>query len=88
MSTRPRVIAQPDTIILHLERLLFEYLLDGHNLAGSLLDFFELSQKVPEATLCNNIVGSKDTHLVKRRAGLLGARSLASNNLILVKLLK
>lgn len=57
------------------------YLVHGNDLAVGLLDLAELLQKVPEAGLGDNSVGSKDAHTVELRVRLLVRGELATNHL-------
>lgn len=63
----------------------FKYLVHGDDLAVCLLDLAELGQEVPEAGLCDNIVGSKDAHAVKLRGRVGLAGEEAPDDLVLLK---
>lgn len=80
------IVAQPDAKVLDLQRGLLGDLLEGHDLAGGLLELVQLAQEVPETGLGHDSVRSEDPHFVHRRAGLLLGRQLAANHLVLLQL--
>lgn len=48
VSSRTRVITQPDAEVLDLQWSLLILALDGDNLTGGLLEFAQLAQEIPE----------------------------------------
>lgn len=61
------------------------YLVEGDDLASTLLNSSELLQEVPESGLCDNVVWSKYPHAVELW-GLVGlAGELAPNDLVFVE---
>lgn len=61
------------------------YDVDGHDLAGRLLDLAELAEEVPEARLGDDLVRGKDAHPVELGLGLLLRRQLAADDLVLLE---
>lgn len=59
------------------------HFVDGDELSCGLLDLPELPQVVPEAGLCDHLVGREDAHAVQLGAGILVRGQLAPNDLIL-----
>lgn len=55
---------------------------DGDEFTGGLLDLPELAEEVPEARLCDDLVGCEDTHAVEFWAGVLVGRELAADDLV------
>jgi len=86
VGARAGIVAQPDAEVLDLHGRRLVHLLDGHDLAGGLLELLQLAQEVPETGLGHDVVGSEDAHLVERRLGLLLAGQLAAHDLVLLQL--
>jgi hypothetical protein len=84
VGARPRVVAQPDAKVLDLQRCLLEHTLDGHNFAGGLLEFAQLTQEIPETGLGNDLVGRKDVHFEEGRRWLLFGGQFTANHLVFV----
>lgn len=63
------------------------YLVKANNLAVNLLDLLQLAHKVPEAGLGNDLVGGKEAHAEKLGGGILLGGEVATDQLVLVKLL-
>lgn len=57
--------------------------MNGDNLSVGLLDLLELTQKVPESGLGDDLVGCKDPHPVELGSRLLLGRELAAENGVL-----
>jgi hypothetical protein len=57
--------------------------IDSNNLTTGFLDLVQLTEVVPESRLCDDIVGSKDSHPVQLGRGLIRRRKMSSNDLIL-----
>jgi len=80
-----RVVSDPDTEVLDLERVLLVDLVQADDLTVGLLDLAELGQEVPETALGNDIVGSKDAHAVELRARVRIGRQVASDDLVFLQ---
>ena len=80
------VVTQPDAKVLDLQRRLLGDLLEGHNLAGGLLELVQLAQEVPETGLGHNVIRGEDPHFVHGRIGLLLGGQLAANDLEFLEL--
>ena len=63
------------------------YLVDADDLAVNLLDLLQLAHEVPEAGLGNDLVGGKEAHAEKLGGGILLGGEVATDQLVLVKLL-
>ena len=57
-------------------------LVDRDDLAVRLLDLLQLTEKVPEAGLCDDGVGGKDAHLVQLGLTLVLGGELAADHLV------
>jgi hypothetical protein len=64
------------------------YLIDANDLTVNLLDLLQLAQEVPETGLGNDLIGSKEAHTEELRGRLLLGGKVATDNLVLVKLLR
>lgn len=62
-----RVVSEPDSKVLDLERLLLVDGVHGNNLTGSLLHLSKLTNEVPESRLGDRLVDGKDPHSVQLR---------------------
>ena len=71
VGTGSRVVSEPDTKVLDLERPLLVDGVDGNDLTGGLLHLPELSNEVPEARLGNDGVLGEDPHPVELGSRLL-----------------
>jgi hypothetical protein len=60
----------------------YTYNVDGNDFTSSLLDLTELLQKVPETGLCDNNVGSENTHAEELGGNFLSGGEFTSNHLI------
>lgn len=83
VSARAGVVAEPDTKVLDLGGALLEDLVDGKDLAVSLLDTAELSQKVPETRFGDDLIRCEDTHAVELGLRVALSRQVASDHLVL-----
>ena|SRR5690349_9747761 len=63
------------------------YLVDTDDLAVNLLDLLQLAHEVPEAGLGDDLVGGKEAHAEKLGGGILLGGEVATDQLVLVKLL-
>lgn len=86
VRARPGVVPQPDAEVLDLDRCLLGYLLNRNDLPRRLLELLQLSQKVPESGLGDNLIRREYPHLVERRALLLFGGELAPNHLEFLQL--
>lgn len=85
VRTSARVVADPDTKVLHLQGVALEDLVDRDDLTVRLLDLFELTKEVPEAGLGDDGVWRKDAHLVELGLTLVFRGELAADDLVLVQ---
>ena len=95
VGSRARVVAQPNTEVLHLRSRLVDlpshspsttHLVHSQNLSGSVLHLLQSVHEVPVAGLGSHRVGSEQSHSVDLRLGVrLGGES-AANDLIVVNL--
>jgi hypothetical protein len=63
------------------------YLVDANDLTVNLLDLLQLAHEVPEAGLGNDLVGGKEAHAEKLGGSILLGGEMATDQLVLVKLL-
>lgn len=61
------------------------HLVQADNLAVCLLHLAELREEVPEAGLCDDIVGRKDAHAVELRGGSVLGRQQSADDLVFLK---
>lgn len=61
------------------------YHVQADNFTIRLLDLLQLREEIPEAGLCNNIVGSKDAHAVKFRGWVGIGGQMAADDLVLLE---
>lgn len=80
-----RVVAEPDTEVLDLERALLIDHVQADDLAIGLLDLPELSKEVPEPRLGHNGVGREDAHAVQLGRGVGLGGQVTPDNLVLVE---
>lgn len=85
VGTGARVVTDPDTEVLDLERVLLGDLVHGDDLAVGLLDLLELHQEVPETGLGNDLIGGKNAHAVELGGGVALGGQMAANDLVLLK---
>lgn len=83
VGARARVVAKPDTEVLHLERLLLLDLVHRDNLTGGLLHLTEHAHEVPEARLRDRLVLREDAHAVQRGDRLLLGRQVPADDHVL-----
>jgi len=83
--TSATLVTNPNAVVLDSVGALLENLVNGKNLAVSLLHPPKLPQEVPELALGLNAVLSPDLHTIDSRSGLLLSGQVATNNLVLVK---
>ena len=97
MSTRTRVVSQPDTVVLdfgvslvNLQKLAMEprnaYLVDSKNFTSTLLHLLESVHEVPITGLSSDSVGSEKTHSVNFGFRVSFGRKSTTNNVIIVNL--
>lgn len=86
VGTGTGIVTQPDSEVLDLQRRLLGDLLEGHDLAGRLLELVQLTQEVPETGLGHNVIRGEDPHFVHSRVGLLVGGQLAANHLEFLEL--
>lgn len=79
-----RVVAQPDTEVLHLGRAFFVDLVNRHDLTVGLLNTAQALQEVPEARLRDNDVWCEDAHAVELRLWRRLGGQMAADHLVLV----
>jgi hypothetical protein len=85
VCARARIISDPDTEVLDLERTLLVDLVESDDLAVGLLDFSQLHQEVPESGLGHDIVGSKHSHAVEFGCWVGVSRQVAADDLIFLE---
>lgn len=97
VSARTRVVAQPDTEVLHLRSSLVDlqtsphtqplaHLVHSKDLTRSLLHLLQSVHEVPVAGLGSHRVRSEQSHSVDLRLGIGLRRKSATNNVIVVNL--
>lgn len=86
MCSRSRVITQPDTKILNLNRCLLSDLFQRNNLTRRLFELFQLTQEIPETRLGHNHIRGEDPHFVERSSLLLLCGQLAPDHLKFLQL--
>ena len=82
VGTATRVVTDPDTEVLDLQRALLVDDVKADDLAVGLLDFLELRKEVPEARLGDDFVGREDAHAVELGRGLRLGGEMATDDLI------
>lgn len=83
VGTGARVVAEPDTEVLDLERALLVDHVEADDLTVGLLDLTELGQEVPEARLGHNGVGREDAHAVQLGRGVSLGGQVTPDDLVL-----
>lgn len=61
------------------------YDIERADLAVGLLNLAQLGEEVPETGLCDNVVGSKDTHAVELGGWVDVSGQMAPNDLVFLK---
>ena len=82
VGTATRVVTDPDTVVLDLQRALLVDDVKTDDLAVGFLDFLELRKEVPEARLGDDFVGREDTHAVELGRGLRLGGEMATDDLV------
>ena len=85
VGTATRVITDPNTEVLDLQRALLVDDVKADDLAVGLLDFLELRKEVPEARLGDDLVRRKDAHAVDLGGGLMLRGQVTANDLVFVE---
>jgi hypothetical protein len=85
VRARPRVVTNPDTEILDLQRSLLVDHVERDDLAVGLLDLAELHKEVPEAGFGDHGVGCEDAHAVEFGGGVGVGGEVAANDLVFVE---
>jgi hypothetical protein len=80
-----RVVSNPDTEVLDLERALLVDLVERNDFTVGLLDFSELHQKVPESRLGDHIVGSENSHAVEFGSWVGVSRQVTADDLVFLE---
>jgi len=83
VGARARIVSNPDTEVLHLERALLVDHIQTDDFTIGLLDLSELHQEVPETGFCNHGVGCKNPHAIELWSGVGVGGQVAPNDLIL-----
>ena len=79
----PRVVPQPDAVVLDGPRVLLGELDAIEDLSGGFLHFAELTHEVPEFGFGHGGVGGEDDHAVGFGVGIFGGAGFAAHHLIL-----
>lgn len=85
VGSRARVVTDPDTEVLDLERTLLMDLIEADDLSVGLLHFTELHQEVPETGLGDNGVRSEYSHAVELGCWIRVSGQVAANDLVFRK---
>jgi len=85
VGSRARVVTEPDTEVLDLQRLGFMNNVDTNDFTTGFLDFLQLSQEIPESRLRNDFIRRKDAHTVDFRIGLIRGGQVTTDNLVFLK---
>lgn len=72
MGSRSRVVTQPNTEVLDLQRFCLMYNVDTNDFTTGFLDLLQLPEEIPESGFCNNFIRSKDAHAIDFGVGLIG----------------
>merc|ERR1719325_260191 len=81
VGTRPRIVSEPDSKVLDFKRFLFSDFFNTDNLAGSFLEFPQLTQEIPKSRFGDNSVWSENSHTVQRSLGFILRWQFTANNL-------
>ena len=82
VSARARVVADGDTVVLDVARVLLEDLSDTDDLTEGRLGLVELAEEVPEARLCNGLVLSEQLHAEDLGVGVLLGGLVAADDFV------
>ena len=82
VGTATRVVTDPDTEVLDLQRALLVDDVKTDDLAVGFLDFLELRKEVPEARLGDDFIGREDAHAVELGRGLRLCGEMATDDLV------
>ena len=85
VGTGTRVVTDPDTEVLDLQRALLVDDVKTDDLAVGFLDFLELRKEVPEARLGHNCVRGEDAHAVQLGRRVRLSRQMTPDDLVLVE---
>lgn len=85
VGTGTRVVTEPDSKVLDLERLLFVDSVDADDLTGGLLDLLELPQEVPVTRLGHDLIRSEDAHPVDFWVGVIFGGQVTADDLVFLK---
>lgn len=85
VCTRARVVADPDTEVLDLERALLMDDIERHNLAGRFLDLSQFLEEIPESGLGDHGVGCENTHAVEFGGWVVVSWQMAANDLVFLE---
>mmetsp|Transcript_18687 Transcript_18687/g.38640 ORF Transcript_18687/g.38640 Transcript_18687/m.38640 type:complete len:208 (+) Transcript_18687:127-750(+) len=84
VRTRARIISQPDSVILHCSRVLFDQFDTVQDFTSSLLHLTKLVHVIPEFRFGNNGVGGENNHAVCLRVGVVVGSRVATDHLELL----
>mmetsp|Transcript_23394 Transcript_23394/g.46521 ORF Transcript_23394/g.46521 Transcript_23394/m.46521 type:complete len:222 (-) Transcript_23394:56-721(-) len=82
VCARARVVAQPDTIVLHCERVRFANLVDVEDFTVGLLHVTVLVKEVPKSRLRDDLIGCEKLHAESRRLWDIFSRSFSPYHLV------
>ena len=85
VCTTARVVANPDTKVLDLQRLALKNLRNTNDLAVRLLHFLELPEEVPETRFGDNLARGEDAHTVELGGRLSLGGQMAANDLVFLQ---
>jgi len=83
VGSRPRVIPEPDSIVLNSARVFLNNFHAVEDLASCLLHLTELTHEIPKLRLGCDGVGGEDDHAVRLRVGVFVGASLSADYLVL-----
>ena len=86
VSSRTRIISQPDTEVLYSQWCLFVLTFHWNDFTSCLLELTQLTQKVPETRLGNDVIRSENVHLEQWGSWLLFGRQLTPDDFIFFQL--
>lgn len=73
VCSRSRVVAEPNTEVLDLQRFCLMYNVDTNDFTTGFLDLLQLPEEIPEPGFRNDFIRSKDAHAVDFRVGFIGS---------------
>jgi len=85
VCTRARVITDPNTEVLDLQRLLFMNNVDADDFTIGFFDLLQLPEEVPEPRLRDDLIRRKDAHTIDFRSRLGLRRQMTPDDLIFLK---